>query len=244
MSIMQKIFGQFNGPQAPAAAPNSIQTQPTQTATAGNGMVPANATTTAPAATGAESSLDAFKDLWQTDPNAATNEGTQNFFNVDPAKLSAAVSKADFTKGVSRDVLAKVAAGGEEAIAALQQALNGVAASSFSQQTMSTTKILEQALAAQREQIMKQIPDLIKQQTVSESLKASNPLFSNPAVAPMLEAIQSQMQVKFPNATSSEIKQKAEQYMQSFADMMGAPSKAAAATAAKAQENEWDSFLL
>lgn len=247
MSIFAKIFGQapVQGQQpVQQQQTNNIQTPPTQTATQGNGTVPNNGVT-APAIpdTSNQSPLDAFNKLWETDPNAAATNNTQNsLFNVDPAKLQQAVSKADFTKTVSPDLLKQIAAGGEGAVAALQQTLNAVAGSTFVQQTQSTTKILEQALKQQREAMLAELPNLIKQHNVSDNLRTKNPIFSHPAAAPMLELVQQQMQQKHPGSTATEIQSMAENFLTSFAEAAQGPAKVSAAAKAP-KEDDWSSFI-
>lgn len=243
MSIFAQIFGKPT--QAPAQQqqqPNNIQTPPTQTATPNNGTVPNNSVTQQdPTKVGTESGLDQFKGLWDTTATDA-NKGTAPLFNVDPNKLRELASKGNYLGAVNPEVLQKVAAGGEEAIGALQQLLNGVGAQTFTQSTTATTKLIESALARQREEIFGQLPELIKKQTVSENLREKNPIFNNPATAPLLGAVQQQMQIKFPNASAVELQKMAENYISEFAKAVKGEDTSAA-TKSQNQEQDWSQFL-
>ena len=48
---------------------------------------------------------------------------------------------------------------------------------------------------------------------VAQKLKAQNPIFSNPAVAPIIEATTSQLQTKYPDASPAELTQMAQDYV-------------------------------
>ena len=61
-----------------------------------------------------------------------------------------------------------------------------------------------------------ELPQHIKRQTVTDALRSENPIFSNPAVAPIISALEAQMTVKYPNATAPEITAMAKQYVEAL----------------------------
>lgn len=231
MSILSSIFG--GGGQQPT--PGNMPAQPTMTTavsdgTAPNGAVPAGSAEPPPAS----SPLDQFKDIWEPVSQAASESA---FTKLDPSKVREAVNKADFSKALSQENLARIAQGGDEAIGAFTESLNNVAQQVLTQATLISNSLIEQQVSKALQQEQAKLPQMLKKQSVSETL-ASNPLFKNPAVRPVIEAVQHQLTAKYPNASAQEIAQMAT----NFVTVMGesfAPKPASKAP----QEPDWESFL-
>lgn len=194
----------------------------TSEGTAVNGVLPAGQV-----ADNKTSPVDQFSKLWendQVDPNA---EVPNNWFNIDPAKLHESASKSNFTKSISPELLAKVAAGGEDAIAAFTQAFQAFGADMYTQQTLTSAKMMEQALAQAEQKFGSKVPSMVKAQQVKSAM--TNEAYKNPAFAPILDAVQSRIIQKFPNATASEVETMVTSYMDNFAKTV-APTKQAEQT--------------
>lgn len=249
MSAMEKIFGMFrqqaNQP-APAAAPapavsNNLQGQPTQqtqqsTGTDGNGVVPqGSANAPAPA-----SPLDQFKDIWQPNEN---KEDPAPSFNPDPGKIMEAASKVDFTKILSKDALAKVQAGGDEAVQAMAVLLNQTAQAVYGQSTVAASKIVEQALSQAEQKFASKVPTLVNQKAAQAKLLASNKALANPAVAPIVALIQEQLAAKYPNATSDELAEMAGEMMKGAANVFAPAPSPASPDKGKKADDDWSDFL-
>lgn len=232
-----------SGPTNPNGTPMNPADQQ-KAAANGNPTVP-NATNTPVLAdttgTAEVSPLAAYTDLWQDAPN----NQAQNvpLFSVDPKKLQEAASKINFGQVISADAMAAIAAGGEGAQKAFAESMTKVAQATFAQSTATTAKLIEQALARNNTDLDARIPTLIRSQTVSELNRADNPLFSNPATAPIMSALEKQFQLKNPNATAAEIQSHTRQYLQEFVNLANAPQAAAAAKKTASSETDWDSFL-
>lgn len=246
MSWMNKIFGTANAAAAPAPAqaaatatndPAKMQ-QPQQTAqsaqTAPNGVVPANSS--------GESPLDKFKDVWQptqTDPNA--QKGPQP---ITAEQIMEAAGKVDFTKVLSQEELAKVAAGGQEAVGALASILNKTMQTSYGHSALAATKLVEQAVSQAEERFAAKLPTIINQQSSKNALLSENPAFKNPAVSPIVEMIHSQLTEKYPNATPNEIAQMAKEMMAGAAQVFNPNATIAAAEKSKQPQSEdWSSYM-
>lgn len=248
MSIFDKLFGTQPAAPAPAASqptpPGNIPPFPNQVTaqsdgTAPNGVIPAGtpeASNTSP--------LDQFNSLWQPNENPAE---PQPLINVDPKSLAEAASKTDFTKMLKPEQMQAIASGGEGAVAAFAQALNQVAQGVYAQSAFATTKIVEQAVAKARDQFNADIPNHVKKLQVSESLRSENPALSHPAASPILGAIESQLTMKHPQASSAEITKMAKQYLETFASAIGQPARDAADARAaadnKGSSTDWSTFL-
>ena len=230
--------GQSQPGQLPATTPNTGAASPN---TAPNGTVPATGDNiNAPAAT----PLDQFADLWKnepTDPNAAKPTGV--FGNVDPKKFMEAAGKIDFTKVVTPEQLQAISQGGEGAMASFAAALNAVAQTTYAQSAYASTKIVEQAMARAKDSFIAELPQHIKKQTVSENLRAENPIFQNTAVQPIISALEAQLTVKYPQASAGEITTMAKQYVEALGSSFAPKPPAAQGKPGSKDETDWSTFL-
>lgn len=252
--VMNSIFGPK--PQNTVPVPGQVSPQNTQVqgqvtnnpnnnpapagtqvsgVTDANGVVPAGSDQT-PA-----SPLVEFKDLWQptpTDPNAPKNLPQ----GVSPDKLMEAASKVDFSKVLDQESLAKIAAGGQEAVIALSTLLNKTAQQVYGQSMVVTSKIVDQAVQEATARFAASVPSLVRNQSVNENLFAKNPALQDPAVAPVVQAIQSQLAEKYPKATSLELVAMAERILSGAAEKF-APQKAPDTKPNGRAEEDWSAYL-
>lgn len=223
-------------------SPNAAATGSTPPGAAPNGQIPP-VDPNAPA--DPATAFAQFDKLWENapvDPNAPPATGI--FGNVDPKKFMEAAGKIDFSKVVTPEQLTAISTGGEGAVAAFAAAMNSVAQGVYAQSAFATTKIVEQALNKSKELFLSELPTHIKKQTVTDSLRAENPIFSNPAVQPIISALEAQMTVKYPNATAPEITQMAKQYVEALGSSFAPKSKADAGSPKnKKGETDWSTFL-
>lgn len=235
MNVLAKLFGNVGNqqpqpaaqqPMSPAQAnnpalPGNIPAQNNNPALANNPTVPAasvDATNpnNTPAAQAPEG-LDKFTDMWNLTDAEKPKAPVSPFEGVTPEALQQVAGKTDFSKVVTPEMMSAISAGGEQAAAAMIQALNAVAQQTYAQSAGASIKLIENALDKQRQQFQAELPNLIKQQTVTENLRNSNPIFNHPAAAPMLDTLQKQLQLKNPTATAEQIRKQAEDYLVSFA---------------------------
>lgn len=164
------------------------------------------------------SPLDSFNKLWETTPidPAAPPEPGKFFSSADPAKMLASARKVDFAKSISPELLEKMAAGGQDSKAAFAAALNEVGQRAYAQATLAATQIADASIKNYSDGSASRLPSLIKQHSVAETIRNSNPLLQHPAAAPILDALQSQLTVKYPQATVKEIEAFASEYLKAF----------------------------
>ena len=255
MSMFSNLMGGAQAPAAPAGSvaapntpgsipPNAPNTGATPPNAAPNGVLPGNQDTNKATPL---TPLDQFSELWKNepaDPNAPKPVGV--FGEIDPKKFMEAAGKIDFTKVVTPEQLQAISAGGDGAMASFAAALNAVAQTTYAQSAYASTKIVEQAMARSRDSFLAELPQHIKQQTVRENLRNENPVFSNPAVQPIISALESQLTVKFPNASAGEITTMARTYVEalgtSFAPKPAAPVDPKTGRATK-EDTDWSTFL-
>jgi len=191
-------------PAAPASPGNLPATQPA-TQPVDNGVVPAAAPEAAPVEpTPPASPLDAYKSLWDT-PDTDPNAPPATPAALDPTKLAEIVNKADFSQNITPEMRAQIEAGGEGATAALMQALNGTAQQVMLQSTLASNKMIEQQVAAAVASTQASLPNMVREQTLNTTLIESNPVLSNPAIKPIVQAVQKQIAAQNPNKTPAEL---------------------------------------
>ncbi len=226
-----------SGQTPPAATTPTGATNPTNpTVPAGQPQQTADA---------AKSPLDAFAELWKIDPTKQPAGTPEALFNIDPAKLQEAASKTDFSQVITPETVQRMSAGGEDAVKAFVESMNKVAQATYAQSAMASATIVQQALAKAQESYDARIPNLIKQHTVSDNLRTENPALNNPAVAPLISAMEIQFTQKFPQASAAEITKMAKEYISTIATAFAPPAPAAQSQQAGTVNGEYDfsSFL-
>jgi hypothetical protein len=243
------IFGLNKNPPAPpaAAAPvtnnpnNNPPPQGTQQSaqTAPNGVVPTD---------GDKGPLGKYENLWQPptkEEQEATSQQTPANIGVDPAKLLEAAGKVDFTKVLNQEALAKVAAGGEGAVAALVEIMQKSNQTVYGQSMVAANRMVEEAVKVAEQRFAAQVPQLVKKQAASETLFSENPAFQNPAIQPIVAALQSQLQEKYPKATTKELNNMAKEMLEGSAKLfMGNQSQSSTQeTKGAPKEEDWSMYL-
>lgn len=237
LGVFEKIFGpkqQSSGaPVNPGIQPvtNNLATNPppqnpqSSNVTAPNGSVPAGSNEPP-----VKESPDAkFEKLWET-PATDPKDGPQDpNSGLTPEKMLEAAGKVDFKRILDPALLQKISAGGEEAVAALAEMLNKTAQTVYGQSTVVAQKLVETQVARAREDFQRELPNLVRKQAARESLLSENPAFNKPTVAPIVAAVQQQLQQKYPNATVSELNTLAREFIQvAITDLSPATKKSAA----------------
>ena len=198
-----------------------------------------------------EQPLDPYKDLWQNDPNAApVTTGSLDFTGITPESMAEIAGKMDFASIIPQALHDRIAQGGEDATAASREMQNILARSIYQQNAIATTKLVEAATNKAQEGLEALIERKLKLAGLAETTATSHPALSNPAIAPVVDVIQQRIIQKYPQASSSEIKEKVNEYL----NLMGAafnPTMATAASAPKSnaaspsgqKETDWAAYL-
>lgn len=208
------------GPPAALTAPNPLATP-----------VPPIDPSTAP--------LDQYKSMWETDPKYKAPGSDPIFGVTDPQKLMDAARQMDFTSMITPEINARIAAGGADAQLAMQEAMRISGSHVYAQNAHATTEIVKRALEAQEKNLMAKLPGYLKNQNVSTALNALNPALSHPAMAPLVEQVQTQMQRNYPTATPEQLTKQVSEYFDSLGRIAAGQKEAATTPTAQ----DWDKFL-
>lgn len=228
-----------NNQTTPGNIPNDAATQTASlqnSLTAPNGAIPSSTNIE----TKPVSPLDPFADLWKNDP--ALTPKPDPLFNINKEQLINASRTQDFRGSITKEQLIAIGKGGNEAMEAFSSVMNTVAQDTYARAAEATTKLIEAALVKNNAQQADKFSKQIKTQNLNESLRAENPAFSHPAAQPLISAMEQQMSVKFPNATASELRDMALQYISGFATAVTKPDPVSN-TKQKPEETDWTTFL-
>lgn len=215
MSIMD-MFRTLSGNQAAQQpvqtatnAPATAQTQPGQNPPANSLELPASQQQ----AQTQVSPLDEFQKLWENDPNTANQKFDPNsLFSIDQSKMDQALASVDFTSGIKQEDLQAVVAGGEGAVAALANLLNGVGRQVLAANTKVGANMIQSAVGKVDSGLDQRINGQVRLSQVHTQLTQDNPALSSPAVAPLVELMKQQFTTKYPTASPQEIAQLTTRY--------------------------------
>lgn len=242
MSLLSSISNIFNPVAQPAPVPQPSPTaqgvqgqQPTQEQLAqmAAGQNPQQPTPAgASGQPGEGAALEQFKDLFT--PPTAEQLATQGKFDpnalfagMDAAKVTEAVAKMNFSSQITEDQLQAINNGGAQAIQTLQQLLNGTAQATMSQAMLANAEMIKQALGQVGTTLDTRINAVSRQQQIRSAVHEDNPLLSNPAVQPMVDALTQSISLKNPQATPQQVKEAVNTYMTQMAGVFNPQGSAA-----------------
>jgi len=168
-----------------------------------------------------QSPTDKFADLWKME--SQPNQATPNF-KLNQEQLQKVAGSMDFSKSVSQEDLSKVVQGGEEAAVALKNILQSVGRDVFGMAAQFSSHMTESGYRVAQESIDKGLPNMVRKQLTSQELYAANPKLRDPALQPLVGALQSQFADKHPNATPTEINAMVSEYLGSTVASAFAPA--------------------
>lgn len=175
-----------------------------------------------------KSPLESFKDLFNNNPKkpengepngAAASAVDSRFMPVNKEDLAKVVSGIDFIQPTAevQGMLQKIQAGD---VSVLPQLINHANRQQYLQQTLLMTDLLEKLGSTVTERIQETLPNKFREYSARTAATDSNPIYKNPAAAPVVGAIRQQILQKFPDATPSEVVNLTEKYLAGFADLV------------------------
>lgn len=165
--------------------------------------------------------------LWENETNAdgtpkqpANDDGYLP--KVDPGKFKEALSKLDFTKNITPEITAAINAGGDGAWPAVQQMLNSSLREVVAMNFSTAQKLFESGIGTAKDRFNKDVDGRVKSVMVDNALTSSNPIMRDPAFTPIVDAIKTQFQTKYPKATPAQIEAGVNNYFNSAVDKITA----------------------
>jgi hypothetical protein len=238
MSLLGNVYAMF---QPKAATPSPAPTN-NPAANPPPAMTPDPAAPNAPAGSGDgpdTPTLQKYEKLFEPQ-KPDENAGAQNQ-GIDPQAIMQAAAKVDFRKAIPQEALAKIAAGGEDAVEAFAMAMNAVAQQTYAQSAVTAAKLAEKLVQQAQDNAMGSMPEFMRRQRASEAILESNPGFANPAVQPLVNMVSEQLMQKFPKASPKEIQTMAMEHLSGMAALIN-PGKPAA-SAKTGQGEDWEKYF-
>jgi hypothetical protein len=190
------------------------------------------------------SPLDAWKDVWHTDPKATTpaDPWSQPILPSDPNKIREAASKMDMMAGMPPELMQKAMAGNDPQ--ALMDLMNRVAQNTLAMSAQLATASVERAGTVIRDRTKQELPDQFRDYQLN-NLPVESPVLNHPGAQGLLQMTRQQLKMKNPSWSAQQIQDQAVKYLSSFA---GALSQSDAPQQPKTDRNgtpeqDWDSFL-
>lgn len=246
MSVMDFFRGKQPEP-APAAPANAQAGTPQEPnlSQLGSGQPPQP---NPPGATGepGPTGFDQFKDLFApATPEQIASQGNFDpnslFASLEPAKVHEAVGKMNFTDGISADQLSAIAAGGEGAVQALVAVINQTNQKTMASAVLGNAEMIKQAMATVNGGLDARVNAAARKQAIGNTISEANPIYSNPAAKPMVDALAYTLATKNPTATPQEIQKSVEAYFTQLAQAITPQSQAG--TQQQTNETDWSKFL-
>ena len=196
----------------------------------------------APVAT-AQSPLDSFAEIWQTPTNVQNQAPniTADAIAFDANQMQAIRQKVgamNFLAGAKPETIQAALTGNVEAFGSV---INGAVQQALLQSMQLSGAMVNQGLRGLSQELMSHFPEIVRQQLASQQLRQDNPLFSNPATKPVLEALESALVRNQPGLTPQQVSQVAQSYLQEFAKNLIPQSPVQQSQ--QAAGTEWDNFF-
>lgn len=167
---------------------------------------------------GEKSPLDNFGKLWEpVDPKLAPPNAASMVtkFNIDPVKIQEAARAVDFSQVIPSALQARLDSGDKGAVV---EALNLAVQAGYGQSAIATSNLINTALEKQHANFIKAMPEILRNNTAQQLLRADNTFFDNPAVSPLVTQVERQISQKNPNLPPAEVAQQARTYLDGFAN--------------------------
>lgn len=142
-------------------------------------------------------------------------------------QLSKMFTQLDFTKSMKPETLNAIAAGGEQAVAAMKELINNLGQQVSMVSFKASNGMVERGLAAAKDRFTGEVPGHVNEILVDNALTQEFPIFSKPAYAPMIKSIRAQLQTSNPMATPAQIEGGVREYFHKMATDLGATMPAA-----------------
>lgn len=188
------IFDLFKTQQPVTAASSGAPVQTQQTA----------ADTTNSNTTPVAASFNQEEDDFWNNPTPVENPNQLNF-DITPQQLAEIAGKIDYTQIISPEIRQRIAAGGEDAMAATLEAMNLLGRQTYQHNALATTKLIQKAVQASEANLDQRIAKQFKLLGLSEGVIESNPMLENPSFKPVVDLVKNQILIKYPNASKAEL---------------------------------------
>ncbi len=144
---------------------------------------------------------------------------SQPLFSFKQEDVLASAKKLDFTSQVNPELFTQVAAGGDAAVAAMKEIMNGVAQTVFAAQTLNMGQVMNDGFARHGKAFDAALPTRLRNHEVANRV-SDDPVLSHPAVAPIITAMKATIAAQQPGMRPDQIQAAAENYVKGLGTAM------------------------
>lgn len=192
----------------------------------------------------ADSPLDAWKDVWHTDPNAQapTDPWSEPILPSDPNKIREAASKMDMLSNIQPELVQKVMAGNDPQ--SLIELINRVGQNTLAMAATLSSASVERAGTVIRDRTKQTLPDEFREYQLN-NLPVNDAVLEHPGAQGLLKMTRQQLRMKNPNWSAQQINDEAVRYLKDFAGSVSKSSEPAQQRRDNTgtPEQDWESFL-
>lgn len=210
------IFDMFSRPAAPQQQQQTTQ-QRQNPATPDTNQVQSDGSVVGIPKTGEgdKSPLANYDKLWENPTTQALRSAVPDI-NSDYGKMLETSKTIDFSKHVNPDDVAKALKGDATAFSAV---ISQVGQAAVAMSVASSSAVTSNALKTQETNLLNSVvPELFRRREAAIGLRENNPIFSNPAVAPMVAGLERQLAEKYPTETSQQITARATEFFSNLSE--------------------------
>lgn len=231
-------------PAAPAPAPAAPVPSPANPGShqMGNQAIPDPATGQPPA----QNPLEQYNELFKAPapPPAGAPAAPTQAVNWDQQQVAEAMNKMNFMAGAKPEDWAAVQAGGEGAVQAMQNIMNGAMRQMMVMQSGFAAQSANKAAEFAQQQFQSSVPEMVRAQLSQQALQTGNANVNHPALAPLVSVMTTQFQQQFPKATPQEIANHVQSYLRTVGEAFApAPAPGADTKSAPAGQSDWGNWF-
>lgn len=159
-----------------------------------------------------------FGKLWEDpveDPNKPKPKKASYVPEIDQKVLTESVNKMDFTKNITPEMKQAMATGGEQGVQAMMDVINSSVRQATATIYQASNRMLAGSLERAENGFLEQVPSRVKNVMVDNSM-GSNPIMSDPAYKPVIDATKERFLSRFPKATPDQVNKAVEGWLEDF----------------------------
>jgi len=191
------------------------------------------------------SHLEGLAGVWKT---ATTADGkpitpqadplAQPLFTLKKEDVIASTNNLDFTSQVKPELFEQVAQGGEPAVAAMREIMNGVARTVFAAQTLQSSSLMNDGFLRHGKAFDAALPTRLRNHEVANR-QSDDPVLSHPAVAPIIMSMKAMISQQQPQLTPAQVQTAAENYVKGLGSAMNLQEQATVVKKKEAESPDW-----
>lgn len=144
----------------------------------------------------------------------------ENFFPLNPEEFDKVAAAQDFFQGAPAELVQQATSGDANSFVTL---MNFGLRNLYKNNAQLSGRLADQSVRLGLEHVNKAMPKQVRSSTVTTELSKLNPGYSNPALQPVVQALQGVVERKYPNASGAELAALVDEFFQGTAGAVTGP---------------------